>query len=107
MSDGTNVLPMATCQDHKRLRDGDLGPNTGGMGAYSPAPVVTPEVHERVMQEVIWPTIRGLADEGMPFVGFLYAGLMIDSRGTPKVIEFNCASAIRRRSRSWRACART
>jgi len=89
MSDGTNVLPMATSQDHKRLRDGDEGPNTGGMGAYSPAPVVTPEVHERVMHEVIRPTIRGLADDGMPFVGFLYAGLMIDSRGKPKVIEFN------------------
>ena len=89
MSDGTNVLPMATSQDHKRLRDGDEGPNTGGMGAYSPAPVVTPEVHERVMHEVIGPTIRGLADDGMPFVGFLYAGLMIDSRGKPKVIEFN------------------
>jgi phosphoribosylamine--glycine ligase len=89
MSDGKHVLPMATSQDHKRLRDGDEGPNTGGMGAYSPAPVVTPDVHARVMREVIEPTIRGLAADGMPFVGFLYAGLMIDAGGAPKVIEFN------------------
>jgi phosphoribosylamine---glycine ligase len=89
MSDGRNVLPMATSQDHKRLRDGDAGPNTGGMGAYSPAPVVTPAVHERVMREVIEPTIRGLAADGMPFTGFLYAGLMIDASGAPKVIEYN------------------
>jgi len=89
MSDGRNVLPMASSQDHKRLRDGDQGPNTGGMGAYSPAPVVTPDVHARIMREVIEPTIRGLAADGMPFVGFLYAGLMIDASGAPKVIEFN------------------
>ena len=89
MSDGRHVLPMATSQDHKRLRDGDEGPNTGGMGAYSPAPVVTPAVHARVMREVIEPTIIGLAADGMPFVGFLYAGLMIDASGAPKVIEYN------------------
>jgi phosphoribosylamine---glycine ligase len=89
MSDGRHVLPMATSQDHKRLRDADQGPNTGGMGAYSPAPVVTSAVHERVMREVIHPTIAGLAADGMPFVGFLYAGLMIDSAGAPKVIEYN------------------
>jgi phosphoribosylamine--glycine ligase len=88
--DGRHVLPMATSQDHKRLRDGDLGPNTGGMGAYSPAPVVTPAIHERVMREVMWPTVRGLAAEGTPYVGFLYAGLMIASDGTPRVLEFNC-----------------
>lgn len=90
MSDGVNVLPMATSQDHKRVGDQDTGPNTGGMGAYSPAPVVTESVHNRVMDEVIYPTIRGMAQEGMPYTGFLYAGLMIDSRGQPKVIEFNC-----------------
>jgi phosphoribosylamine---glycine ligase len=89
MSDGVHVLPMATSQDHKRLSDADEGPNTGGMGAYSPAPVVTPAVHERVMREVIHPTIDGLAADGTPFVGFLYAGLMIDSTGAPKVIEYN------------------
>jgi phosphoribosylamine--glycine ligase len=89
MSDGRHVLPMASSQDHKRLRDDDQGPNTGGMGAYSPAPVVTPEVHVRIMREVIEPTIKGLAADGMPFVGFLYAGLMIDARGAPRVIEFN------------------
>ena len=87
--DGTHALPMASSQDHKRIRDGDEGPNTGGMGAYSPAPVVTPAVHERVMREVIGPTLAGLAAEGMPFTGFLYAGLMIDASGAPKVIEFN------------------
>jgi len=90
MVDGRYVLPLATSQDHKRLRDGDLGPNTGGMGAYSPAPVVTPAIHERVMREVIWPTVRGLAAEGTPYVGFLYAGLMIAGDGTPRVLEFNC-----------------
>ncbi|KAF0809767.1 phosphoribosylamine--glycine ligase [Alcanivorax sp. S71-1-4] len=90
MVDGEHVLPMATSQDHKRVGDGDTGPNTGGMGAYSPAPVVTPEIHERVMQEVILPTVRGMAAEGHPYTGFLYAGLMIDSAGTPKVIEYNC-----------------
>ncbi len=90
MVDGEHVLPMATSQDHKRVGDGDTGPNTGGMGAYSPAPVVTQAVHERVMQEVILPTVRGMAAEGHPYTGFLYAGLMIDSDGTPKVIEYNC-----------------
>ncbi|HTQ36923.1 MAG TPA: phosphoribosylamine--glycine ligase [Steroidobacteraceae bacterium] len=89
MCDGTHVLPMASSQDHKRLRDGDDGPNTGGMGAYSPAPVVTREVHARIMREVIEPTVRGLAADGMPFTGFLYAGLMIDAAGAPKVIEYN------------------
>ncbi|MBJ6982305.1 phosphoribosylamine--glycine ligase [Luteimonas sp. MC1572] len=87
--DGTTALPMATSQDHKRVGDGDTGPNTGGMGAYSPAPVVTPEVHARVMREVIEPTVRGMAADGTPFTGFLYAGLMIDGDGMPKVIEFN------------------
>ncbi len=90
MVDGRHVLPLATSQDHKRLRDGDLGPNTGGMGAYSPAPVVTPAVRQRVMREVMWPTVRGLAAEGTPYVGFLYAGLMVAADGTPKVLEFNC-----------------
>jgi phosphoribosylamine--glycine ligase len=90
MVDGTHVLPLATSQDHKRRDDGDLGPNTGGMGAYSPAPVVTPQVHERVMNEVMWPTVRALAAEGTPYTGFLYAGLMIGEDGTPKVLEFNC-----------------
>jgi len=90
MVDGAHVLPLATSQDHKRLRDGDEGPNTGGMGAYSPAPVVTPEVHARAMDEVMWPTVRALAAEGTPYVGFLYAGLMIAADGTPKVLEFNC-----------------
>ncbi|WP_380184812.1 phosphoribosylamine--glycine ligase [Kalamiella sp. sgz302252] len=90
MVDGKNVLPMATSQDHKRVGDGDTGPNTGGMGAYSPAPVVTDEIHQRVMDEVIWPTVRGMAAEGNVYTGFLYAGLMIDKNGQPKVIEFNC-----------------
>ncbi|KKY51783.1 phosphoribosylamine--glycine ligase [Pseudomonas amygdali pv. tabaci str. ATCC 11528] len=90
MVDGKNVLPMATSQDHKRVGDGDTGPNTGGMGAYSPAPVVTAEVHQRVMDLVIWPTVRGMAGEGNVYTGFLYAGLMIDKAGNPKVIEFNC-----------------
>ncbi|MBA1190519.1 phosphoribosylamine--glycine ligase [Pseudomonas entomophila] len=90
MVDGHNVLPMATSQDHKRVGDGDSGPNTGGMGAYSPAPVVTAEVHQRVMDQVIWPTVRGMAEEGNVYTGFLYAGLMIDKAGNPKVIEFNC-----------------
>ena len=89
MCDGKHVLPMASSQDHKRLGDGDAGPNTGGMGAYSPAPVVTAAVHERIMREVIEPTVRGLAEDGMPFVGFLYAGVMIDASGAPKVIEYN------------------
>ena len=89
LSDGANVLPLATSQDHKRRDEGDLGPNTGGMGAYSPAPVVTPAVEQRILDEVIHPTIAGMAAEGAPFGGFLYAGLMIDAQGAPKVIEFN------------------
>ncbi len=90
MADGARALPMATSQDHKRLRDGDLGPNTGGMGAYSPAPVVTPQLHARVMREIIQPAIAGMAKDGTPYVGFLYAGLMIDRAGNPKTLEFNC-----------------
>jgi phosphoribosylamine--glycine ligase len=90
IADGKSVLPMATSQDHKRVGDGDTGPNTGGMGAYSPAPVVTDTVYQRVMDEVIMPTIRGMAAEGNSYVGFLYAGLMIDADGAPKVIEYNC-----------------
>ncbi|MCP5423469.1 MAG: phosphoribosylamine--glycine ligase [Gammaproteobacteria bacterium] len=90
MVDGVHVLPMASSQDHKARDDGDRGPNTGGMGAYSPAPVVTQELHRRIMAEVIDPTVRGMAAEGRPYVGFLYAGLMIDDRGVPKVLEFNC-----------------
>lgn len=89
MVDGRTALPMATSQDHKRVGDGDTGPNTGGMGAYSPAPVVTPEVHDRVMREVVNPTVQGMIADGVPFTGFLYAGLMIDGNGVPKVIEFN------------------
>ncbi|QMT47482.1 phosphoribosylamine--glycine ligase [Neisseria bacilliformis] len=90
MCDGENVLPMATSQDHKRLLDGDKGPNTGGMGAYSPAPVVTDEVYRRVMDEIVLPAVRGMKADGIPFTGFLYAGLMIDASGAPSVIEFNC-----------------
>ena len=90
MVDGEHVLPLATSQDHKRVGDGDTGPNTGGMGAYSPAPVVTPAVHARAMNEVIMPTVRGLAAEGTPYIGFLYAGLMVAEDGTPNVLEFNC-----------------
>ncbi|PLR30043.1 phosphoribosylamine--glycine ligase [Chimaeribacter coloradensis] len=90
MVDGEHVLPMATSQDHKRVGDGDTGPNTGGMGAYSPAPVVSEEIHQRVMEQVIWPTVRGMAAEGNTYTGFLYAGLMISADGQPKVIEFNC-----------------
>ncbi|PKF51132.1 phosphoribosylamine--glycine ligase [Enterovibrio nigricans] len=90
MVDGKNVLPMATSQDHKRVGNGDTGPNTGGMGAYSPAPVVTQEIHDRVMNEVIFPTVRGMEAEGHPYTGFLYAGLMVMADGTPKVIEYNC-----------------
>lgn len=90
MVDGKNVLPMATSQDHKRVHDGDTGPNTGGMGAYSPAPVVTDQVHQRIMDRVIWPTVKGMAAEDNVYTGFLYAGLMIDGEGNPKVIEFNC-----------------
>lgn len=90
ISDGKNVLPMATSQDHKRAQEGDLGPNTGGMGAYSPAPVVTDECYQRIMQEIIMPTIQGMSHEGNEYQGFLYAGLMIDKHGAPKVIEYNC-----------------
>jgi phosphoribosylamine--glycine ligase len=90
MVDGKNVLPFATSQDHKRVGNGDTGPNTGGMGAYSPAPVVTDEIHQRVMSEVIYPTVEGMASEGNEYHGFLYAGLMIMADGTPKVIEYNC-----------------
>ncbi len=90
MVDGKNILPMATSQDHKRVGEGDSGPNTGGMGAYSPAPVVTPAIHDRIMKEVIIPTVEGMAAEGNPYTGFLYAGLMINAEGAPKVIEYNC-----------------
>lgn len=90
MVDGDNVVPMATSQDHKRVGDGDQGPNTGGMGAYSPAPVVTDEVYAKVMEQVILPTVNGMKAEGNPYTGFLYAGLMIDANGDPKVIEYNC-----------------
>jgi phosphoribosylamine--glycine ligase len=88
--DGANVLPMATSQDHKRAGNGDTGPNTGGMGAYSPAPVVDSKIYKRIMDEVIYPTVNGMAAEGNHYTGFLYAGLMIMADGTPKVIEFNC-----------------
>jgi len=90
MVDGKNILPLATSQDHKRLMDNDEGPNTGGMGAYSPAPIVTPQLHARVMREIILPTVQGMAKDGIPYTGFLYAGLMIDGKGNPKTLEFNC-----------------
>ena len=90
LCDGKNVVALATSQDHKRLKDGDQGPNTGGMGAYSPAPVVTADVHARAMREVILPTVRGMEKDGIPYTGFLYAGLMIDAQGHPKTLEFNC-----------------
>ncbi|MGB7816480.1 MAG: phosphoribosylamine--glycine ligase [Methylotenera sp.] len=90
MVDGKNILPLATSQDHKRLLDGDQGPNTGGMGAYSPAPVVTPEIHGKVMREIIRPTVEGMAKDGIPYTGFLYAGLMISPDGSIKTLEFNC-----------------
>ena len=90
MVDGRNVLAMASSQDHKRLLDGDLGPNTGGMGAYSPAPVVTPAMHARIMREIIWPTVHGMAKDGIQYTGFLYAGVMIDAGGRPLTLEFNC-----------------
>jgi phosphoribosylamine--glycine ligase len=90
MVDGKNILPLATSQDHKRLLDDDQGPNTGGMGAYSPAPIVTPKLHARVMREIIQPTVQGMAKDGIVFTGFLYAGLMIDEQGNPKTLEFNC-----------------
>jgi len=100
MVDGKHILPMATSQDHKRVGEGDTGPNTGGMGAYSPAPVVTPEVHERIMQQVIVPTVEGMAAEGNPYTGFLYAGLMITPDGQPKVIEYNETQPIMLRLKS-------
>src|SRR5439155_17930275 len=90
LADGEHVLPLASSQDHKRLQDGDRGPNTGGMGAYSPAPVVTPQVHARIMREIVMPTVSGMAAEGMPYSGFLYAGVMIDTDGNPRTLEFNC-----------------
>src|SRR5438034_4884495 len=90
LCDGKNVLSLATSQDHKRLLDDDQGPNTGGMGAYSPAPIVTPAVHARIMREIILPTVQGMADEGAPYTGFLYAGVMIDAAGNPHTLEFNC-----------------
>ena len=90
MADGRHILPLATSQDHKARDNGDTGPNTGGMGAYSPAPVVTAGIHERIMNEVIRPTIDGMAADGTPYTGFLYAGLMIDAEGTPRVLEYNC-----------------
>ena len=93
MVDGKNVLPLASTQDHKRIFDGDRGPNTGGMGAYSPAPVVTPEVHNRAMKEVIMPTVKGMAADGIPYSGFLYAGLMIGKDGAPRVVEFKIGRA--------------
>jgi phosphoribosylamine--glycine ligase len=90
MVDGEHILPLATSQDHKARDNGDQGPNTGGMGAYSPAPVVTPDVHDRIMAEVIEPTVKGMAADGRPYTGFLYAGLMIDNEGAPRVVEYNC-----------------
>jgi phosphoribosylamine--glycine ligase len=90
MVDGKNVLAMASSQDHKRLLDGDAGPNTGGMGAYSPAPIVTPQMHARIMREIILPTVAGMAKDGITYTGFLYAGVMIDEAGDPKTLEFNC-----------------
>ena len=90
LADGKNALALATSQDHKRLKDGDAGPNTGGMGAYSPAPVVTPQIHAKIMREIIQPTLAGMVAEGTPYTGFLYAGLMIDAAGNPRVVEFNC-----------------
>ena len=90
MADGSHVLPLASSQDHKRLLDGDAGPNTGGMGAYSPATVVTPAVHARIMREIIVPAVDGMAADGIPYSGFLYAGVMIDNEGNPRALEFNC-----------------
>ncbi|HRK55913.1 MAG TPA: phosphoribosylamine--glycine ligase, partial [Burkholderiaceae bacterium] len=90
MSDGRHALSLATSQDHKRLGNGDTGPNTGGMGAYSPAPIITAQLHARIMREIIMPTLRGMAQDGIPYTGFLYAGLMIDPQGNPKTLEFNC-----------------
>src|SRR4029079_6759279 len=90
MADGRHVLPLASSQDHKRLQDGDRGPNTGGMGAYSPAPVVTPAMHARIMREIVTPAVNGMAADGLPYTGFLYAGVMVDAAGHPRVLEFNC-----------------
>jgi phosphoribosylamine---glycine ligase len=90
MVDGTHILPLASSQDHKARDDGDRGPNTGGMGAYSPAPLIDSALHERIMREIMAPTVRGLAAEGMPYTGFLYAGIMVAADGTPRVLEFNC-----------------
>jgi len=90
MVDGKHVLPLATSQDHKRLKDNDEGPNTGGMGAYSPAPIVTPSLHARIMREIINPTVLGMQKDGIPYTGFLYAGIMVDAKGNPKTLEFNC-----------------
>ena len=90
LCDGRHVLPLASSQDHKRLGDGDTGPNTGGMGAYSPAPVVTPALHKRIMREIVVPAVEGMAADGIPYTGFLYAGVMVDASGTPRVLEFNC-----------------
>ena len=90
MVDGENILPLASSQDHKARDNGDLGPNTGGMGAYSPAPVVTQDMHDRIMREVIEPTVKGMSMDGIPYTGFLYAGVMIDKNGVPKVLEYNC-----------------
>ena len=106
IADGLHALPMATSQDHKRIGDGDTGPNTGGMGAYSPAPVVTLR-YTRVMEQIIMPTLRGMAAEGNAYTGFLYAGLMIDGAGNPKVIEYNCRFGDRKLSRLCCACSRT
>ena len=100
VTDGKTVLPMATSQDHKRVGEGDTGPNTGGMGAYSPAPVVSQEIHDKIMDQVIYPTVQGMAAEGNEYTGFLYAGLMINQQGEPKVIEYNCRLAILKHSRS-------
>src|SRR5690606_28215086 len=93
MIDGTRIVPLASSQDHKRRDDGDRGPNTGGMGAYSPAPVVTDDMHERIIRDVMRPAVAGLAADGIRYRGFLYAGVMIDSAGTPRVLEFNCRLA--------------
>jgi len=106
MVDGEHVLAMASSQDHKARDNGDKGPNTGGMGAYSPAPVVTPAMHERIMQEVIYPTVRGMAADGIPYTGFLYAGVMINAQGVPKVLGNSIAAlVIPKPSRLWCVCS--
>ena len=107
MVDGENVLPLATSQDHKARNNGDTGPNTGGMGAYSPAPVVTQEMHDRIMEQVIYPTVKGMDAEGHRYTGFLYAGIMIDPAGCPRCWNTTVVLAIRRPSQSWRACSPT